>query len=419
MSILYDIAMGAYDGAIRLAGVCNGKARKLSAGRRRSLERLRAGLKPGVRPVWIHASSLGEFEQGRPLIEKIKREEPGVPVVLTFFSPSGYEVRKNYELADAVCYLPGDTPERMREFIGAMNPRMAIFVKYEFWRNALAELSRRNVPTYLISAVFRPDQLFFKPWGGFYRGWLRYFRHIYVQDERSASLLGGIGLNNVTVAGDTRFDRVADIRQKARIIPEAERLRNGSCGRKPEMLLVAGSSWEADERFYAPWVNAHPEVTLIIAPHEFDAARVVSLKERFGGKGVVALSEAQKDSSLLDDCRVLIVDCFGLLSSLYAYADAAIIGGGFGAGIHNLNEAAVYGIPVIFGPNNSKFLEAQELKACGGGMEVRDAAEYASSLDVLLGDQGERERRGALSDAYIQSRLGATEKIAAELLPLG
>lgn len=405
------MAMSAYDKGIRLAAKRNAKAAKMVEGRRHSLEVLREKLRPGDRPVWFHAASLGEFEQARPLIEEMKKENPERKIVVSFFSPSGYEVRKNYPLADAVCYLPADTPGRIREFIGTMNPSMAFFVKYEFWRNALETLSERGVPTYLISAIFRRDQLFFKPWGGFYRRWLRWFTHIFVQDEASRKLLEGIGIKRVTVAGDTRFDRVAAIRDARKSIPEAEAFcrarREGNC----RMVMVAGSSWEPDEAVYASWIKEHPEVKLIVAPHEFDAVRIAKMKDLFGRDNCVAITEAKGDEKRLEAARVLIIDCFGLLSSLYAYGDVAYVGGGFGVSIHNINEAAVYGIPVIFGPNNHKFLEAQELKANGGGIEIKGEADFRKVADRLLADEPFRQQRAEAAGSYISSRLGATKRI--------
>lgn len=416
MNLLYNLAMEAYDKAIGIAAKRNPKAAGIKEGRLKSLDILRARLRPADKPIWFHAASLGEFEQARPIIEEIKRRNPGEKIVVTFFSPSGYEVRKNYPLADAVCYLPADTPGRMHEFIDAINPKMVFFVKYEFWRNALEYLDRRGVATYLVSAIFRPDQLFFKPWGGFYRKWLRWFTHIFVQDEGSVQLLKGIGVSNVTVAGDTRFDRVAAIRESRKKIPEAEAFCRG-WGERGGMVMVAGSSWEADEEIYGRWIRNHPEVKLIVAPHEFDATRIQAMKELFGEERSVAMSELREgeNDSRLKAAQVLIVDCFGLLSSLYAYADVAYVGGGFGVSIHNINEAAVYGVPVVFGPNNRKFLEAQELKRNGGGLEVGSQSEFEREADRLLADPDYRSRSGSAAGEYIKSKLGATEKILSQL----
>lgn len=413
MNPLYNLAMTAYDRAIRLASTRNPKAAKIASGRRESLNILKEKLRPGDKPVWFHAASLGEFEQARPLIEEIKKNYPERKVVVSFFSPSGYDVRKNYPLADAVCYLPADTPARITEFIRTMDPGMAVFVKYEFWRNALEALSHSGVPTILISALFRPDQLFFKPWGGFYRRWLRWFTHIYVQNEGSRKLLENIGLKNVTVAGDTRFDRVAAIRDSRKEIPEAEAFREGK--KENGMVLVAGSSWPQDEDVYSAWIKNHPEVKLIIAPHEFDDERIEHLIDLFGRDRSLKLSEvrgkADENRDRLREAQVLVVDCFGLLSSLYAYADAAYVGGGFGVSIHNINEAAVYGIPVMFGPRNRKFLEAAELKANGGGIEVCGREDFECKATLLLEDPQCRAKAAKAAGNYITSRLGATAKI--------
>lgn len=416
MNPLYDIAMSVYDRGITLASGRNVKAAGISNGRKESIAILQANLHPGDRPIWFHAASLGEFEQARPIIEEIKRQNPDSRIVVSFFSPSGYEVRKNYPLADAVCYLPADTTAKMREFIRVMNPACVFFVKYEFWRNALEQLNKQGIPTYLISALFRPDQLFFKPWGGFYRRWLKWFSHIFVQDDNSRKLLAGIGVTNVTVAGDTRFDRVAAIRDARKRIEAAEKFISPLREQTEGMVMVAGSSWEPDEQVYAEWIKEHPEVKLIVAPHEFDNARICRLKELFGENRTIAMSEIEEGSDeKLRRAQVLIVDCFGLLSSLYAYADVAYVGGGFGVSIHNINEAAVYGIPVIFGPNNHKFLEAQELKANGGGIEVSGRESFQQVADRLLTDRQYRAKSALAAGKYIESRRGATEKILAKL----
>lgn len=411
-SLLYDAALGAYALGVRTAGrLGHVKAALMTRGQRQTMRRLEAVRRSGDRWVWVHAASLGEFEQGRPLIERLRREHPELKVCLTFFSPSGYEVRCDYEHADTVLYLPFDTPGAVRRFVGTLQPEWVVFVKYEFWRNYLRELGRRDIPVYLVSAVFRQSQAFFKPWGRPYLRLLGLFRHIFVQDGDSRRLLVGHGVENVTVAGDTRFDRVTDIMRGCRPIPELERFcgPRGSEGR-PRMVLMAGSSWPADEDVYVPWVNSRPEVKAVIAPHEFDPQRLERLKARFDGDAVL-LSEARQDPSLLDRARVLVMDCFGLLASAYGYADVAYVGGGFGAGIHNLNEAAVYGIPVLFGPNNAKFIEARELKDTGGGIEVSGADDFSRRAERLLNDPAERLSRGTWAGDYISQKLGATDRI--------
>lgn len=406
--VAYNTGIRCYRAAVAIASLRNRKARLMRRGHRKVWGILDEKLRKGEKYVWIHTSSLGEFEQGRPLIEMIKRERPDLKVVLSFFSPSGYEVRKNFPLADAVVYLPFDTPANVRRFLDMVNPVAAVFVKYEFWRNYLLELRRRGVPTYLISAVFRPKQLFFRPGGEWYRNLLFCFKEIYVQNLGSRLLLDGIGVSHVKVAGDTRFDRVTDIMRGSRDLPLLERFCRDS-----SFVFMAGSSWQADEAVYAEWLQNNPGVKAVIAPHEFDAARVEKLKRLFGS--AVAWTEAEKDPSLLEGKRVLVMDCFGLLSSAYRYATVAYIGGGFGAGIHNLNEAAVYGIPVLFGPNNRKFIEAKELMQCGGGFEVSDSAELGDRMNKLLGDKVMLASAGDAARAYIESKLGATEKIFGDI----
>lgn len=416
---LYSFGIEAYREGVRVASLRNPKARKLNAGQKDIWRRLDKSVKPGDRYIWVHAASLGEFEQGRPLIEKIKERYPEYKVLLTFFSPSGYEVRKDYPGADCVCYLPFDTPGRVRRFLYKVNPEIAIFVKYEFWRNYLHELWRRQIPTYLISAVFRPDQFFFKKRSAWYGHWLKWYTRIFVQDERSRSLLGKIGIDNVEVTGDTRFDRVTDILQGRKDIPELE-LFTGRGSDNAPFVMMFGSSWPEDEAVYGEWLRSHSEVKGIIAPHEFDAERLEKLREIVPGE-VILLSELRavdKEAwpGLMQGKRVLVMDCFGLLSSAYAYCDAAYIGGGFGVSIHNINEAAVYGIPVIFGPENGKFIEAQELKALGGGLEVTSASSFARIADRLLYDKADREQRGRWAGEYIAEKTGASDKILDRIL---
>ncbi|MCH5174235.1 MAG: 3-deoxy-D-manno-octulosonic acid transferase [Bacteroidales bacterium] len=406
---LYSSGIAIYRFGIRVASACgHKKARLLNRGQRDIYGRIEASLMPGDRVIWVHAASLGEFEQGRPLMERIRRELPHYKILLTFFSPSGFEVRKNYEGADCVCYLPFDTPGRVKRFIERVNPEMAIFVKYEIWRNYLYQLNRRDIPSYLISAVFRPEQLFFRHPKSWYTDWLRWYKHIFVQDEGSRRLLEGVGIKNVDVCGDTRFDRVSEIRHQQKKIPELETF-NAFPGR--EMTIMAGSSWPADEEIYIDWINAHPHVKLVVAPHEFDAKRLETLRVRFKN-GAVLISEVRKDDSLLEkkNPQVIIMDCFGLLSSAYSYCDVAYVGGGFGAGLHNINEAAVYEVPVIYGPNNHKFIEARELRELGGGHEVKSREDFESIAERLL-DAETREKSGKAAGAYIRSKLGATDKI--------
>lgn len=409
---LYSAGIEAYREAVKIAGLRNRKARKLDHGQAEVWKILDEKIDPTRRYIWIHAASLGEFEQGRPMIEKLKKENPEYKIVLTFFSPSGYEIRKNYPLADCVCYLPFDTPRRVRRFLYKVNPEKAIFVKYEFWRNYLGELYRRQIPTYLISAIFRPDQFFFKKRSAWYGYWLKWYTRIFVQNEESRKLLSGIGVDNVSVCGDTRFDRVADIRNQRKEIPLLERFVNSHD--KHDLVMMAGSSWPADEEIYSEWFKGQEDVKLVIAPHEFDEDRLAQLKSLFG-QGCVLMSEAEKNPDLLDDAKVLVMDCFGLLSSAYAYCDIAYVGGGFGAGLHNINEAAVYDIPVIYGPNHRKFLEASEMAEAGGGFPIADSEEFAGLMDRMKNDRHYLKTAGEKAGAYIRSKLGATDKIYSEI----
>jgi 3-deoxy-D-manno-octulosonic-acid transferase len=412
MNPLYNIGIYLFKAGVRIASVRSAKLRDLLAGGRATLATLaneRKRLAPDGYDVWIHAASLGEFEQGRPLIERLRRERPELKILLTFFSPSGYRVRRGYNKVDTVAYLPIDTPKAVSEFLDAAAPKMAIFVKYEFWANYLEQLHKRGIPTYSISAIFRPSQRFFSRFGGFWKKMLRQFTHIYVQDEASAQLLRRIGVNQVTVAGDTRFDRVADIQGTVRQMPIIDKL----CQDSP-VTIVVGSSWEPDEDIYIQWAQIHPEVRVIVAPHEFNEARLIKLKHRLG-IGTALLSEISSADKMPIGCRALIIDSFGLLSSLYRYADVAYIGGGFGTGIHNINEAAVYGIPVMFGPNHHKFKEAADLIQCGGGYEVTDKASFETTINKLMTDSELRHNSGRAAGSYISRNLGATDKIFSDI----
>lgn len=408
MDPIYNFAIRMMDFGVNVGARRKDKLRKLAEGEKAALSFLEANVRKGERYIWIHAASLGEFEQGRPLIERIRREHPEKKILLTFFSPSGYEVRKNFPQVDLVSYLPFDLKSRVKKFLDIVNPSIAIFVKYEFWGNYLTELKRRGIPTYIISAIFRPSQVFFKPWGGMFRKMLRCYNHIYVQDERSKQLLAGIGIDKVTVAGDTRFDRVTDIMASSVKIPEIESFVD-----RNKLTLIAGSSWGPDEAHIIPYFNSHPELKLIIAPHEIGEDRISSIVSMLK-RPYVRLSETTPKEVAKADC--IIIDCFGKLSSAYAYGDIAYIGGGFGVGIHNLNEAAVYGIPVIFGPNYHKFKEAFDLIATGGGFSFAEGSDFVKIMDRFLSDPKALEKAGKAAGEYIKSNLGATDIIYRDLI---
>ena len=368
---------------------------------------------PDAKYVWFHAASLGEFEQGRPLMEQLRREHPEYKILLTFFSPSGYEVRKNYEGADIICYLPLDTITNARRFLRTIRPVMAFFIKYEFWYNYLHILKHRGVPVYSVSSIFRPDQVFFKWYGRQYGRVLNCFTHFFVQNEQSCELLKSIGITNVTITGDTRFDRVLQIRDAAKRLPVLEMFID-----KHPHVFVAGSSWPPDEEIFIRYFKEHPEWKLVIAPHVIGDDHLRQIEKAVAGRRCVRYTTAANDRTfsdatgeLVSDADVLIINCFGLLSSIYRYATVAYVGGGFGVGIHNTVEAAVWGVPVIFGPNNQKFQEAQELKACGGGIEINSYDDFSQAMDRFAADATALEQAGAAAGNYVKHHSGATDKI--------
>ncbi|MDD4516779.1 glycosyltransferase N-terminal domain-containing protein [Massilibacteroides sp.] len=410
--MIYSLIIHLYAFVVELITPFHKKARLIRLGQWKTNAILRDNIDRNAKYIWVHASSLGEFEQGRPVIEKIKAEHPEYKILLTFFSPSGYEVRKNYDGADVICYLPFDTPYRVKKFLNLANPTIAIFIKYEFWANYLTELKKRNIPTYIISAIFRPQQVFFKWYGRSYRKVLTCFNHLFVQDEASRALLAEYNIKNVTVAGDTRFDRVLDVQKKARIINVVQQFIDNRAGGK-QTVLVAGSSWPQDEELFISYFNDHPEMKLIIAPHEIHKEHLLGIASLLKRKSV-RLSEATSGETLEGvDC--LIIDSFGLLSSIYRYGDIAYIGGGFGVGIHNILEAAVYGMPVVFGPKYQKFKEAKDLLQLGGAFSIANQEEFNKCMDELFSDSGLLQVSGKKADEYVRGNAGVTARIVKEL----
>lgn len=404
---MYSLAIHLYSFIVELLAPFHKKARMMRLGQWKTNNILRDKIDRNAKYIWFHASSLGEFEQGRPLIEKIRAEHPEYKILLTFFSPSGYEVRKNYKGADVICYLPFDTPYRVNKFLNLANPAIAIFIKYEFWANYLCELKRRDIPVYIISAIFRRQQVFFKWYAKPYRKVLTYYNHLFVQDEASRELLAEYGVTNVTVCGDTRFDRVLDVRKQAREIPLVERFVANKNGKK-SITLIAGSSWPQDEEILLHYFNEHKEMKLIIAPHEIHREHLMYI-ESLLKRPSVRLSEAQEED--MGDRGCLIVDSFGLLSSIYRYGDIAYIGGGFGSGIHNTLEAAVYGVPVLFGPKYHKFKEARDLIFVGGAFAVSDEKEFRSKMDELLTYREVLETAGQSAGHFVSDNSGTTDMI--------
>ena len=410
--MLYTAAIQLYALTVSAVAPFHKKARLMRAGQAQTTAILREKIDRKAKYIWFHASSLGEFEQGRPMIEQIRKVHPEYKILLTFFSPSGYEVRKNYAGADVVCYLPFDTPGRVEQFLDLANPAMAIFIKYEFWGNYLHTLQQRGIPVYIISAIFRREQLFFQWFGKPYRKMLDCFNHLFVQDERSKALLEEYGIRNVTVAGDTRFDRVIDVYHQAKQIPLVERFIKGTDGQQPPLVFVAGSSWPEDEAIFIPYFERHPEMKLIIAPHEIHEGHLKSIEARLH-RPTIRLSQATEQNVANQDC--LIVDSFGLLSSLYRYGQIAYIGGGFGAGIHNTLEAAVYGMPVLFGPRFQKFKEAKDLIAVGGAFTFDNAPAFTSRMDTLLSTPEALQQSSQAAGHFVQSHGGATTTILQEI----
>ena len=399
---MYNIAIYVYLFAVKVVALFKEKPSKMVKGHREVFEILRNKIDRNARYIWFHAASLGEFEQGRPLIERIRKEYPEYKILQTFFSPSGYEVRKNYEGADIVCYLPFDTPGNVRKFMELANPCMAFFIKYEFWQNYLNALYEKGIPVYSVSSIFRPNQIFFRWYGKDYRKVLKKFTHLFVQNEVSKQLLAGIGVDKVTVAGDTRFDRVLDICAAAKQLPLVQKFKGDA------LTFVAGSSWGPDEEIFIQYFNNHPEVKLVIAPHVVSDGH---LKEIISKLQCTSIRYTQATEENVSDVRCLIIDCYGLLSSIYRYGEISYVGGGFGVGIHNVLEAAVYGIPVVFGPNNKKFREAQHLLEKKGGFEIKDYKDFECLLDKLLADKTYLEQSGKAAGDYVKHNAGALDKI--------
>ena len=439
-----------------IGSLFNKKIKKMWRGEREAVDLLKEKVDPTAKYVWFHAASLGEFEQGRPLIEQLRATHPEYKILLTFFSPSGYEVRKNYEGADIVCYLPLDTIRNARRFLRAVHPVMAFFIKYEFWYNYLHILRHRGVPVYSVSSIFRPGQVFFKWYGRNYAKVLHCITHFFVQNEVSLQLLKGIGIDEATVVGDTRFDRVLQIKEQAKELPIVEAFKgiNGkgdackdnlsedackddlsedACKRvlsedackedlsedackedlsengcKGCKVFVAGSSWQPDEDIFIRFFNDHPDWKLIIAPHVIGEDHLAYILDKLQMKAV-RYTQATEQSAA--EARCLIIDCFGLLSTIYRYGEIAYVGGGFGVGIHNVPEAAVWGVPVLFGPNNKRFQEAQDLLACKGSFEVTDYDSFNAIISRLISDDKFRHQCGEASANYVKSRSGATDII--------
>lgn len=445
---MYSLLLYIYQIGVFLASFFNEKVKKMWRGEQAAFNVLKEKVDKDTEYLWFHAASLGEFEQARPIIESIKKDTPQEKILLTFFSPSGYEVRKNYECADIICYLPLDTPTNALRFLKLINIKKAYFIKYEFWWNYLRILRRRGVPAYSVSSIFRDEQIFFKWYNMQYWRVLKCFTHFFVQNEKSKQLLATLGIKDVTITGDTRFDRVKQIQQQAKVLPVVEKFVEA--GSKPSAIshqpsaslkertriFIAGSSWQPDEDIFFRYFAEHPEWKLIIAPHVIGADHLKEIEGKLAKYGMKAVYYKDLEASAVSEVSmvskvseasdyslplsagpgphprsVLIINCFGLLSSIYRYGDITYVGGGFGVGIHNVLEAAVWGKPVFFGPNNQRFQEAQDLKASGGGQEITSYEDFAAKMDDLIASAGKVETLGKAAGDYVSSRCGATEKV--------
>lgn len=417
--MLYTIAIYFYQLCVILVSPFHKKARTILKGQRETFRILRQQVDKQANYVWFHAASLGEFEQGRPLMERFRREHPEYKILLTFFSPSGYEVRKNYPGADIICYLPFDTPSNVYRFFHLVRPKMALFIKYEFWADYMWACHHYHIPFYSVSSIFRPNKVFFRWYGRSYARVLRHVTHFFVQDEQSRELLAKRKIiNNVTIVGDTRFDRVIDIARLAKELPLVEKF----CKDAP-IVFVAGSSWPPDEDLIIPYFNTHPGMKLILAPHVIDEGHLRQIEQKLkrpslrysvvAGEHPAASGDARavQQSADVPQADCLIIDCYGLLSSIYRYGHVAYVGGGFGVGIHNVAEAAVYGVPVLIGPNNKNFREAQDLLRLGGCFEITGQTLFNAVVDRVSSDKALREARGAVCKDYITSNAGASDVI--------
>lgn len=406
MVFLYSLGLRFYYLLILLASLFNNKARLWIKGRKGIFDKIQKQVKSENNLFWFHTSSLGEFEQGRPLIEALKNKNNSIKILLTFFSPSGYENRKNYKTADYIFYMPPDTKKNARQFINLIQPSKAFFIKYEFWYHYLNQLKKNNIPVYLISANFRQKQIFFKWYGGWFRKMLYKFAHIFVQNKKSEQLLKNIGLDNITISGDTRFDRVAEIAKQAKRIEIAEKFKQDNS------IIIGGSTWDKDEEIIIEFINTSQRKTkYIIAPHEIHESNIQRIIKSIN-KPVISYSSASINN--VNDFQVLIIDNIGMLSSLYRYADIAYIGGGFGVGIHNILEAATFGLPVVFGPNYKKFQEAVDLVESGGAFSVDSYENLQIRFENLL-ENIETNKAGKISKEYVLNNQGATSKILNEI----
>ena len=404
MTGIYNLFIFFYSVFVRIAAMFNNKARLLVKGRKSWKENLQNKIDKNTKYIWFHCASLGEFEQGRPVIEELKKQFKEYRIILTFFSPSGYEIRKNYELADMVLYLPFDTRKNASAFLKLVNPEKVFFIKYEYWYHYISEIKKRNIPLFVVSAIFRENQIFFKKnlWGNWYRNLLNQVEHFFLQNESSAQLLSKIGITNYTISGDTRFDRVYAIANGSKKVPVVDKFRGNS------MLIVAGSTWKPDEELLIAFINNSTDLKFIIAPHEVSPSNINRIHQLLKKPSI---SFSKITEAEINNVDVLIIDSIGILSSVYHYGNIAYIGGGFGVGIHNILEAATFGLPVIFGPNYKKFKEAVDLILQGGAFSIQNLKELKSAFNKLLTDQEYLENCSKICKNYVIGNVGSTQVI--------
>ncbi|MBB6681608.1 3-deoxy-D-manno-octulosonic acid transferase [Aequorivita sp. 609] len=405
MHIIYNLLIYLASFALRIVALFSKKIKLFVDGRKDVVHILGKNISTSDKTIWFHCASLGEFEQGVPIMEEMKKAKPDHKIIVSFFSPSGYEIKKNTSLADVVVYLPMDTPLNAKRFIDAIHPSLSIFVKYEFWPNYLLQLKKKNIPTLLVSGVFRDNQIFFKPYGGFMRKALKSFNHFFLQEENSVKLLNSIGFKNTTLSGDTRFDRVSHQIEMNNTLKFAKEFKGDS------LCIVCGSTWPEDEAVLLDYINSAPRnVKFIIAPHKIEQSKIEAFTEKLYKQKVILHS--QKDDVNLAEYSVLIIDCIGLLTKLYSYADIAYVGGAMGrTGLHNILEPATFGVPIIIGKNYNEFPEAIRLRNLAGLFSISNPLELSDVLTKLVSDANYRKKTGMISGHFVNSNTGATNKV--------
>jgi 3-deoxy-D-manno-octulosonic-acid transferase len=403
LPIVYNFIVSLTWQFLKLLSFINPKLNQFVKGRKNTIYTLKTNISETDSVIWVHAASLGEYEQGLPIMEKIRLEFPQHKLLLTFFSPSGYEIKKSTKAADVVCYLPLDTKKKVSAFLDLAHPELVLFIKYEIWPNYLGELKKRAIPTLLVSALFKSNQIYFKGYGGFMRKALLAFTHFYVQDNTSKKLLESINLNNVTVSGDTRFDRVHEILERDNQLDFIKQFKQSS------FCMVAGSTWPEDEKIIVPYLNTSSmDEKFIIAPHTLKSAHVQDLKNSITKKSILF---SNLENQNIEDADVLILDTIGILTKVYSYADVAYVGGGFATGLHNTLEPAVFGIPVLIGPNYKGFIEAENLVTLGGIIPVKNEISFSETAKELFNNEDLRRRLGKINEEYIRINKGASIQI--------